>query len=423
MSVQILHGDIAYSESPQALSIHENAYMAVEDGAVRGIWPQVPETYAALPVTDYGRGLIIPAFSDLHIHASQFLQRGVGMDCLLFDWLERYTFPQESNFRDPAYAEAVYGALVRELLRHGTFHASLFTTIHYDASDYLFWALEKYGMRAFVGKVNMDRNSPDFLRESTEESLRETERFDRNHAGNGRVQPILTPRFAPTCSEGLMKGLGEIAARYGCGIQTHLCESREEVTTALELYSSCGCDAEIYARAGLLDHGPSIFAHVIFPSPRDKELMHQAGSVAVHCPDATINITAGIMPAARLAEEGLSIALGTDVGGGHGMGIYRQAARAVQASKVKEFYEPENRCLTFPEAFYLATAGGGRCFGPVGTFKEGSRFDALVIQGVEDPGFPMAPAERLERFCYIGDDRNITARYIDGAKLNLFDGK
>ena len=143
MSVQILHGDIAYSESPQALSIHENAYMAVEDGAVRGIWPQVPETYAALPVTDYGRGLIIPAFSDLHIHASQFLQRGVGMDCLLFDWLERYTFPQESNFRDPAYAEAVYGALVRELLRHGTFHASLFTTIHYDASDYLFWALEK----------------------------------------------------------------------------------------------------------------------------------------------------------------------------------------------------------------------------------------------------------------------------------------
>lgn len=421
MSIQIIHGDIIHSESPAALSVHEDAYIAVEDGAVRGIFPQVPETYSALPVRDFGRGLIIPAFSDLHIHASQFLQRGVGMDCLLFDWLERYTFPQESNFRDPAYAAAVYDALVRELLRHGTFHASLFTTVHAGASDYLFRALERHGMYGWVGKVNMDQNAPDFLREDTETSLRETEAFVRDHAGRGRVRPILTPRFAPTCSERLMRGLGDIAARYGCGVQTHLCESREEVKTALELYPSCACDAEIYARAGLLDHGPSIFAHVIFPSERDKELLRQAGGVAVHCPDATVNITAGIMPTARLAEEGLSIALGTDVGGGHCLGVYRQAARAVQASKVKEFYEPENRRLTFPEAFYLATAAGGRCFGAVGTFAEGSRFDALVVDGLEDPGFPLPPAERLERFCYTGDDRNIVERYIDGVRLDLFD--
>lgn len=423
MSVQLIHGDIIHASRPDALSVHENAYLAVEDGAVRGIFPQVPETYAGLPVTDYGRGLVIPAFSDLHIHASQFLQRGVGMDCLLFDWLGRYTFPQEANFRDPAYAEAVYDALARELLRHGTLHAALFTTIHYDASDCLFRTLEKYGLYGYVGKVNMDQNSPDFLRETTEESLRETERFIRDHAGTGRVRPILTPRFAPTCSEELMKGLGEIASRYGCGIQTHLCESREEIRTALDLYPSCSCDAEIYARAGLLDHGPSIFAHVIFPSQRDRELLRQAGSVSVHCPDATVNITAGIMPTARLAEEGLSIALGTDIGGGHAPGIYRQAARAVQASKVKEFYEPENRRLTFPEAFYLATAAGGRCFGNAGTFEEGSRFDALVVDGLEDTGFPMGAAERLERFCYLGDDRNIRERYIDGVRVEVFDGE
>ena len=423
MATQLIHGDIIYSEGPDALSVHEDAYLLVRNGAVEGIWPQVPETWAALPVTDYGRGLVIPAFSDLHIHASQFLQRGVGMDCLLFDWLERYTFPQESNFRDPAYAAAVYDALALELLRHGTFHASLFTTIHYDASDYLFQVMERYGMYAYVGKVNMDQSAPDFLRETTENSLAETERFVGDHAGHSRVRPILTPRFAPTCSPALMEGLGKIAAHYGCGIQTHLCESREEVQAALESHPGRTCDGEIYAQAGLLEHGPSIFSHVIFPSPRDLELMRQAGSVAIHCPDATVNITAGIMPTARLSEAGLTIALGTDIGGGHYPGVYRQVARAVQVSKIKTFYEPENRRLTFPEAFYLATAAGGRCFGPVGTFAPGSRFDALVVDEVEDLGFSLSPLERLERFCYIGDDRNIVARYIDGAKLDLFDDR
>lgn len=417
MPVQIIHGDIIYSKSAQALSVHEDAYLAVQDGTVQGIYPQVPEEFAALPVTDYGRGLIIPAFSDLHIHASQFLQRGVGMDCLLFDWLNRYTFPQEANFKDPAYAAAVYGLLVQELLRHGTFHASLFTTIHSGASDMLFQALEKHGMYAYIGKVNMDQNSPPSLRETTEDSLRETEAFVRSHAGHRRVKPILTPRFAPTCSQKLLTGLGKIAADYGCGIQTHLCESREEVKTALELFPTCRSDTEIYARAGLLEHGPSIFAHVIFPEEQDRELMLQAKSIAVHCPDATVNITAGIMPAARLSESGLSIALGTDIGGGHCPGVYRQVARAVQASKIKEFYEPENRRITFQEAFYFATAAGGRCFGKVGTFDAGFQFNALVIDHMEDPGFRISPEERLERFCYIGDDRNITARYLDGIQL------
>lgn len=417
MSVQIYHGDIVYSKSAEALSVHEDSYIAVQDGTVQGIYPRVPEEFAALPVTDWGRGLIIPAFSDLHIHASQFLQRGVGMDCLLFDWLDRYTFPQEANFRDEAYASAVYDLLVQELLRHGTFHAALFTTIHYNASDYLFRAFEKYGLYGYIGKVNMDQNSPDFLRETTEESLRETERFVRDHAGHGRVKPILTPRFAPTCSEPLIMGLGKIAARYGCGIQTHLCESRAEVKTALELFPSCRSDAEIYAKAGLLDHGPSIFAHVIFPSEQDRSLMLQAKSVAVHCPDSTVNITAGIMPAARMSEAGLPIALGSDIGGGHRPGIYSQAARAVQASKIKEFYEPENRRITFQEAFYFATAVGGSCFGRIGTFDNGSQFDALVVDHVEDPGFPLKAEERLERFCYTGDERNIVGRYIGGKEI------
>lgn len=413
LSISIYHGDILYAETPEKLGGLENGYLAVKDGFVAGLWPVLPEEYRALPVTELGRGVLIPAFSDLHIHASQFVQRGVGMDKLLFDWLSDYTFPQESRFASMDYAKTVYDAVADELIRQGTFHASLFTTIHPDASSYLFETLERRGLFAYVGKINMDCNSPDFLCETTEDSLRDTERFLAEHQGGKTVQPILTPRFAPTCSEKLMQGLGRLGRKYHCGLQTHLCESLAEVQSALELFPDYGSDAEIYERCGMLDNGPAIFAHVIFPGPRDLEILKARRALTVHCPDATTNITAGIMPAGALADQGVAISLGSDIGGGAGAAIYRQIARTVQLSKLKEFYEPEgNRRVSFAQAFYMATKAGGSCFDRVGSLEPGYRFHALVIDGLEDAGVTLTPAERLERFCYAGDDRNITARYL-----------
>ena len=416
----VCHGDILYSESIEKLKVFEDSYLVVQDGFVEGIYETLPEKFQGVEVKDYGRGLIIPAFSDLHIHASQFVQRGVGMDKLLFDWLNDYTFPQEARFASMDYAKNVYDQVVTELLRQGTFHASLFTTIHYDASDYLFRALADKGMYAYVGKVNMDMNSPEYLCETTEESLKETECFLAEHQGKGTVQPILTPRFAPTCSEPLMKGLGELAAKYHCGLQTHLVESQAEVKWTLELFPDYGSDAEIYERNGLLEHGPSIFAHYIFPSQADLDIIRKAGSVTVHCPDATTNIIAGIMPAKALSEKGVPIAMGCDIGGGQHAAVYRQVARAVQLSKLKEFYEPEgNGSITFAQAFHMATKAGGSVFDRAGSLEKGYRFNALVLDGLEDEGFTLSPEERAERFCYAGDDRNIIGRFIDGKEIIL----
>ena len=414
----VCHGDILYAADAKKMEVFEDSWIVVIDGRVEGIYDKLPEKYNGMPVKDYKRGLIIPAFSDLHIHASQFVQRGIGMDKLLFDWLNDYTFPQEARFASMDYAKPVYDAVVRELIRHGTFHASLFTTIHYDASDYLFRAMEAKGLYGYVGKVNMDMNSPEYLCETTEESLRETERFLSEHQGTRTVKPILTPRFAPTCSEPLMKGLGELARKYHCGLQTHLVESIAEVKWTLELFPDYGSDAEIYERNGLLEYGPSIFAHFIFPSQADMDIVRKAGSMTVHCPDATTSVTAGIMPVKALHDKEIPICMGTDIGAGQSTAVYRQVARAVQLSKLKEFYEPEeNERITFTQAFYMATKAGGSCFDHVGSLEKGYRFNALVVDHLEDDGFTLTPAERAERFCYAGDDRNIVARFIDGNEI------
>lgn len=415
--LQIFHGDIVYSSSPDTLSVFEDSYIAVEGGLVSGIFKALPEQYSGLSVTDFGRRLIIPAFTDMHIHAPQFMQRGTEMDLLLSDWLSRTTFPAEAKFSDTEYAGLVYNALADQMIKNGTFHACVFATIHTESSLLLADILKRRGMHAFVGKVNMDVNSPDFLCESVDASLRDTEEFLSAFDRDSSVRPILTPRFAPTCSAKLLNGLGKLGARYSAGMQTHLVESRWEAAESVRLFPGCSSDAEIYEKAGLLDNGPNVFAHFIFPTDEDIRIARKYDCVTVHCPDATNNIIAGIMPASRVCHSGITVASGTDVGAGSRMSVFSQAASAVRLSKLRDFYEGDGSALSFPNAFYMATRAGGKVFGDFGSFEDGSVFDALVLDGLEDCGVELPAGKRLERFCYNGDDRNIIAGYMAGNRI------
>ena len=417
--MHIYRGNIVYSKDRETLAVHRDSCIAVENGTVEGIYASLPERYAGAPLTDYGDSVLILAFSDLHVHAPKYPQRGLGMDLLLADWLNTYTFPQESKFADPAYAETVYEAFVQSLIENGTFHACVFATIHRETTSRLLERMEERKLRAYVGKVNMDIQSPEYLCETAEESLYETEAFLEQYAGNRYAKPIITPRFAPTCSFELLKGLGKLGRKYGTGMQTHLVESRWEAAEAVRLNPECSCDTEIYEKAGLLENGPAVAAHFIFPTEDDIRILKKHGGYAVQCPDATVNVIAGIMKTAALGDAGINLALGSDIAGGHLPGIYTQAARSVQLSKLKAFYEPEeNRSIPFAEAFYMATKAGGKLFGKVGSLEPGYAFDALVIRDFSDQFRKITPDETVERFCYTGNPSDITARFIDGENMN-----
>lgn len=418
--MRLYHGDIIYSETREALTVKPDSYIAVDGGRVTGIYPEIPESLKGAEVVDCGRGVIIPAFSDLHVHASQYVQRGVGMDLLLYDWLNTYTFPQEANFRDTDYARSVYRAFTKELILHGSFHANVFTTIHREAANVLAQEMESRGLYGYIGKVNMDINSPENLCETVPGALYETERFLEENSGNRTAKPILAPRFAPTCSMELMKGLGRLGHRYSVGLHTHLVESIWEAAESVRMYPECGSDAGIYEAAGLMDNGPVIFAHFIFPTDDDIRLVKKCNAITVHCPDATANVIAGAMRAGALSDDGIRVAIGSDVGAGQGLPVYRQIASAIRLSKLKSFYEPDgNRALTLADAFYMATKAGGSVFGRVGSFEEGCLFNALVLDGLDDEFAPLTPEKRLERFCYAGDDRNIVRRYIEGNEIQI----
>ncbi|MBO5772435.1 MAG: amidohydrolase family protein [Clostridia bacterium] len=415
--VKILRGNIVYAKSDKELQEINAGYVVIRDGVIDGVYSQLPTQYQDVVVEDFQNDVIIPAFSDLHVHAPQYPQRGLAMDKILAEWLDQYTFPLEEKYANLDFATQVYDSFCDDLIANGTFHVAIYGTIHTEATSHLIERLEKKGLYAYVGKVNMDQNCPDGLKETVEDSLLETERFLQKYASNVTAKPILTPRFAPTCTQKLLCGLGKLAQKYQVGVQTHLVESLWEAQEAKRLFPDVECDTEIYEKAGLLGYGPFIGGHFIFPSNKDVEILKKYNGIAVHCPDATVNVIAGIMPFATLASQGVKIGLGSDIAAGHNLGIYTQVAKTVQLSKIKSFYEEGHSPVSFAQAFYHATKVGGALFGKVGSIEQGYEANLLVVKNTSDHYQKLSPIQSVERFCHVGQPNQIVARFLRGEKI------
>ena len=208
----VLKGTICYSNSLTELSITENGYLVCEDGRCAGVFDELPEKFAGISCTDFGDKLIIPGLTDLHLHAPQYTFRASGMDLELLDWLNTYTFPQEARYEDTEFAKEAYSIFTEDMKKSPNTRACIFGTLHVPATEILMEQLDKTGIKAMVGKVNMDRNgSPQLQEESAQASADATVQWIKDTLDKfENVKPILTPRFTPSCSAELMENLSEI---------------------------------------------------------------------------------------------------------------------------------------------------------------------------------------------------------------------
>jgi len=391
------------------------------------------------------RAFVVPGFVDTHTHAPQFAFTGLGYDLQLLDWLQKYTFPSETKFSSLEYAARVCHTAVRRTLLHGTTSCIWFATIHTDAAVQLGRIAANLGQRAFVGKVNMDRNAPETYCETTEESLAETERFvqlmlaehDARLPGSSGsacgecrgppAQPVITPRFVPTCSAELMRGLGAIAAQHGLLIQSHISENLGEIEWVRSLHPAQPTYAAVYDAFGLL--GPrSVLAHGVYLGPEERRLFVERGAVVSHCPVSNCMLRSGMLNVRRLLSEGVAVALGTDVSGGAAPSMLSAIREALKVSNMVSLSAPEGEgCspLTYPEAFWLATVGGARALhtdGVTGDFGCNAAFDAVIVDPLAE-GSPIdladddGPVEAFQKWLQLGDDRNTAAVWVDGREV------
>ncbi len=417
MSITILKGNLLHTPTPDRFECLEHGYLIAEGNTIKGIFPQLPECYAGIPVRDYGDALIIPGMCDMHVHAPQFVYRGLGLDLQLMDWLNRYAFPTEARFRDLEYARIYYEAFADAMAKNGTTRAVIFGTIHVPASELLMEILEKKKISACVGKINMDTLSPDYLCETPQQSIADTEQWILDTKDRFRyVRPAITPRFIPTCSGEVLTGLGKLAAKYQLPIHSHISEDIGEMEIVRGRYPEYDNDGDVYDSFGLMtDH--TVMAHFIYPTDHELELVKERGVTIAHCPQSNGNVAAGIPPIRRMMDMGIKVGLGSDIAGGYSLCIFRAMAEAVYLSKLNWLKtDKKESFLTIPEAFYLGTMGGGQFFGKVGCFNPGYELDALVIddRSLGTPADSLSLEERLERVIHLADDRNIIARYAAG---------
>ena len=430
MNSFVLKGHILYSISRSELAARENAYLVCENGVCRGVFDALPPQYANLPLQDYGDKLIIPGMVDLHLHAPQYAFRGMCMDLELMDWLNRYTFPEEEKYEDLGYAEKAYGLFVEGLRSGATTRACIFATRHREATVLLMDLMEKSGLISYVGKVNMDREATPGLEEkSALYSAFDTFGWINSIQGRfTRTKPILTPRFIPSCTDELMGELREIQMTYGIPVQSHLSESPGEIDFVHYLrpqnafYGEAYNDYDLFGYNDDTDtHVKTVMAHCVWSTAEEIRLMRRNGVYIAHCPASNMNLSSGIAPIRRYMDLDMHVGLGSDVAGGHSDSIFRAITDTIQVSKMYwRCVDPNAKAVTFPEAFCLATKGGGEFFGKVGSFEDGYEFDAVVLDdSVLTHLQRLSLTERLERAVYLQLDmrQGVCAKYVGGERL------
>lgn len=416
----VLRGDICWSDRQKKLHCAQDAYLVCEDGRCAGVFDEIPQSYAALPQIDHRGKLVIPGMADLHIHAPQYAFRGLGMDLELLDWLQQYAFPEEAKYHDLDYAKAAYRVFAEHLRHSATTRVSAFATVHLDATVLLMELLEEAGIAGYVGKVNMDREAPEDLKEpdaahSADLTLEWLQAVKEKCPS---IRPILTPRFLPSCTDALLEKLQAIRKDWALPVQSHLSENPGEVAWVAELFPEAAFYGDGYDRYGLFGKdAKTVMAHCVYCSEEEMQRMQDNGVFVAHCPASNMNLSSGIAPIRRFLERGIRVGLGSDVAGGESESIFRAISDAIQVSKLYWRYVDSTAApLSFEEAFYLATLGGGEFFGDVGSFLPGYAFDAVVLEDAPlNPLNTLTLPQRLERAVYLeADGKYLREKYVDG---------
>lgn len=425
----VIYGTFIHTVSGK-LEIFKNTYVTVKDGKIASISETKPEIGPNDKFIETTKTqIILPGFIDTHIHAPQYAFSGCGLDLPLLEWLNTYTFPAESKFKEIEHAKQVYDGVVRRTLEAGTTTAVYFATIYNKSSLLLAEICRQRGQRAFVGKVSMDRNSPDFYVEKTEEAVENLKEFVNDKMFNDKddiVQPILTPRFVPSCTEKLMNEIGDIHKHNNqLLIQSHVSENLSEIDWVKSLHPDCPNYTSVYDKCGLLNE-KTILAHGVHLTEEELNLLAKTRSTIAHCPSSNFQLYSGACDVRNLQSHGVNVALGTDNAGGESTSMIHSMRNALVCSRsvlfTKRALDPNTQYkpLSVHEVLYLATEAGAKAVGledKIGNFKVGKDFDAIIADanaGYVDCFGNESTLDILDKFVHQGDDRNVIHVFVNG---------
>ncbi|QBR51851.1 guanine deaminase [Erwinia sp. QL-Z3] len=369
-----------------------------------------------VPVLDYRGKLIVPGFVDTHIHYPQTEMIGAYGEQLL-EWLQQYTFPVESQYHCPQHAAKMSAFFLRQLLSNGTTTALVFGTVHPESVDALFTAADGLGMRLIAGKVMMDRNAPDYLTETPEQSYQQTRALIERWHNKGRLSYALTPRFAPTSSPELLSKVSQLKAEFpDTWMHTHLSENPQEIEWVKSLFPAHKNYLDVYD-AYQLTGRRSVFAHCLHLEEEEWDCLHKTDSAVAFCPTSNLFLGSGLFDLNTCWQKRVKMGVGTDVGAGTTFSMLQTLGEAYKVGQLQRYK------LAACEAFYHATLGGAHALdldSRIGNFSPGKEADFVVLDPAVSALQQMRHAnskdiwEKLFVLMTLGDDRNIAATWVNG---------
>lgn len=383
--MRLLRGAIAHTPrnpftEADALEFFPDGGLLIADGRVQALddFARLRQQYPGVPVDDLRGGVLLPGMVDAHVHFPQV--RIVGaMGLGLLDWLKVYTLPEEARFADAAYAREQARTFLFQLLSHGVTTALVFGAHFPEAQEVFFQEAEASGLRITSGLVISDRRLLPPLHLTPEEALEHSQALISRWHGRGRLRYAVTPRFAISASEEMLKVAQRLLeSAPDLYFQTHLNETEEEVAAVHELFPWAEDYLAVYDAFGLV--GPrSVFAHNVHPRDRELQRLAAAGSAVAHCPTSNGFLGSGLFPLRRHLHHGVKVCLGSDVGAGTGFGLFKEGLMAYQVQRLQK----DGFLLRPAHLLYLATRAGAEALGladQVGDFSPGKEADVVWIR-------------------------------------------
>ncbi|MGL4576209.1 MAG: guanine deaminase [Burkholderiaceae bacterium] len=411
---------------------HSDALLVIgDDGRIAdvGDYAVLQAKYTHLPVQHFPNRILAPGFVDMHIHYPQTDVIGSPADGLL-PWLNDYTFPEESKFADLAHAAQTAEFFFQELLRNGVTTALTFATSHATSVEAIFTAAQRANLRLISGQVLQDRESPDGVRDNTEQSLIDTEALIRKwHAtltGQGRLGYAITPRFAPSCTPAQLRGAGELAAKYAdVWIQSHVAENLEEIALAKKLFPSARSYLGVYEEFGLMRER-AVYAHCIHFDDEDRARMRATGAAAAVCPTSNLFLGSGFFDYASAQRIGFKYALASDVGGGTSFSPFHTMLAAYYVGR--EGSAKQGVSLSPQALWWQHTQGAAQALGldgVIGNLQAGCEADFVLLNPQATPllARKTSQAQNLDELLFamivLADDRAVEQTYVLGKPVKI----
>jgi guanine deaminase len=405
-----------FHQGPTAAHHEPYGAVLIDRGKIMSVGP-ASTLRAAHPqsrITDYGQSLISAGFVDAHVHYPQTAIIA-SWGKRLIDWLNTYTFPEETRFADPAYAQTIANRYLDLTLANGTTSFCTYATIHPTSVDAIFTAAQSRGQRVFAGKTCMDRNAPDRLRDTAQSAYDDSKALLNKWHGQDRLSYVITPRFSPTSTPEQLAALGALWHEYpDCLMQTHLSEQPDEIAWVRDLFPQSRDYLDTYEAQGLLRER-AVFGHAIHLTPRERASLIDAGASLIHCPTSNTFIGSGLFDMA-LAQS-LRVGLATDTGGGSSFSMLRTMAAAYEIAQLR------GQSLHPSHLWWLATQGSARALHAdhqIGNIAPGLEADLTILNLASTPATEQATrrADDIWQAIFptimMGDDRAIQAVWVGG---------